>query len=192
MAWYAIVWREDTPRTCSINVPNFNKWCVDNEETLFVKLGISGDKLATRLVYEWNRTCGDGIPAFEADGRSRIKAVSNEYYARVGVVPEHEAPKMEYFGDGEWWWHYGDKEDGTAKHRTVLAIVQADDVVKATKHAEKLMDEWSETVEQYDTDEWNSDRRGMRTQYEEFREWVHKNAGIMPPELEPEPQPIER
>jgi hypothetical protein len=68
----------------------------------------------------------------------------------------------------------------------VLAIVQADDVVKATKHAEELMDEWSETVEQYDTDEWNSDRRGMRTQYEEFREWVHEKAGIMPPEPEPE------
>ena len=194
MAWYTIVWREDTHRTCSINVPNFNTWCIRNVAALKAILPRSSeaDSLCEELVDAWNRTWGDCTPAFTADGRNRITMASNEYYARVGVVPEHGAPRMEYFGDGEWWWHYADKADGTPKHRTVLAIAQFDDVVQATKRSEELLEEWSETVEEYDTDEWNSDRRGMRTQYEEFREWVMKAAGVMPPELEPEPQPVKR
>ena len=187
MAWYAIVWREDTTRESSINVPGFDNWCRDNEETLFVNFGIrGGDGAARMLVAERERAWGDGMSIFWVDRANRISRTGNEYYARVGVLPEHAAPKMEYFGDGEWWWHYGDKEDGTAKHRTVLAIVQADDVVKATKYAEKLMDEWSETVEQYDTAQWNSARTSMLAAYQEFREWVHERAGIMPPELAPE------
>lgn len=187
MAWYAIVWREDTTRKCSINVPNFGKWCHDNEETLFVKLGIrGGDNAATLLVAAWDRTWGDCAPAFEVDKGDRIYSTGNEYYARVGVLPEHAAPKMEYFGDDEWWWHWGDKDDGTPRHRTVMAIEQFNDVQQARDRAEDMLEDWSDAVDKFDTHEWNSDRKSMRLGYQDFREWVHQNAGIMPPELEPE------
>lgn len=196
MAWYAIVWREGTTRTCSINVPNFNEWCLLNWATMVraypgLRSG-TGDSLPEDLVDAWNRTFGDCVPSFTADGCNRIQSVGNEYYARVGILPEHAAPRMEYFGDGDWWWHWGDKPDGTPRHRTVLAIAQFDDVAAATKRCEELLDEWSQTVEEYDTCEWNSDRRSMRTQYQEFREWVQQKCGVIPPELEPELKPAPR
>ena len=194
MAWYAIVWREDTSRAFSMNVPNFNTWCIKNVNALKAALPFitEADSLPEELVDSWNRTFGGCVPAFTANGRDRISGVGNEYYARVGILPEHHAPKMEYFGDGDWWWHYADKPDGSPKHRTVLAIAQFDDVAQATKRCEELLEEWSQTVEEYDTDEWNLDRRNMRTQYQEFREWVMQHCGVMPPELEPEPKPVER
>lgn len=187
MAWYAIVWREDTTRESSINVPGFDNWCRDNEETLFVNFGIrGGDGAARMLVAEWNRKWSDCTPPFLVDRGNRISSTGNEYYARVGVLPEHAAPKMEYFGDEEWWWHWSDKDDGTPRHRTVLAIRQFNTVEEACECTEDMLEEWLDAVDKYDTHEWHSDRKSMRSAYQEFREWVHEKSGIMPPELEPD------
>jgi hypothetical protein len=175
MSWYTIVWREAEKRRMYLNVPGIQDWCQSHDMRLVV------------LLAQWDQTFGTEY--LEPDGSDTLWShAGTEYSVRTTIVPEHAAPKLEYWGccesedDFDW---VIELPNGKTDYRKVLSISQHADVGKAWDQAKKDVEHWLEKVEDFDTAEWQQDRERMRLDYANFRNWVNKTHGIMPPDPEP-------
>ena len=192
MSWYTIVWREAEKRRMVLNVPGLQEWCAN---TMITREGPSGLVVTTEprpvelewLLRQWDKTFGTKY--LESDGSDTLWShAGTEYSARTTIVPEHAAPKLEYWGccetedDFDW---VIELPNGKTDYRKVLSISQHADVGKAWDQAKKDVEHWLEKVEDFDTAEWQQDRERMRLDYANFRNWVSKTYGIMPPDPEP-------
>jgi hypothetical protein len=190
MSWYTIVWREAEKRRMVLNVPGLQEWC---QSTMIPQPGGLRQELRpgpvrlSALIGEWDRTFGTKY--LETDGTDTLWSHSGtEYSARTTIVPEHSAPMLEYWGscesDDEFDWII-ELPNGKTDYRKVLSISQHVDIGKAWDQARKDVEHWLESVEDFDTKEWQQDRERVRLDYENFRHWVNKTYGVMPPDPEP-------
>jgi hypothetical protein len=192
MSWYVIVWREAEKRRMVLNVPGLQAWC---ESTVITRTAPSGLVVTTEprpvelewLLRQWDQTFGTKY--LETDGSDTLWGhAGTEYSARTTIVPEHAAPKLEYWGccesedDFDW---VIELPNGKTDYRKVLSISQHADVGKAWDQAKKDVEHWLEKVEEFDTEEWQQDRERMRLDYANFRHWVTKTYGVTPPDPEP-------
>jgi hypothetical protein len=192
MSWYTIVWREAEKRRMYLNVPGIQAWCGN---TMITREGPSGLAVTIEprpvelewLLRQWDKTFGTKY--LEPDGSDTLWShAGTEYSVRTTIVPEHAAPKLEYWGcceaedDFDW---VIELPNGKTDYRKVLSISQHADVGKAWDQAKKDVEHWLEKVEDFDTAEWQQDRERMRLDYANFRNWVNKTHGIMPPDPEP-------
>ena len=175
MSWYVIVWRDAEKRRTPLKVPGIRDWCKSHDMKLVV------------LLAQWHQTFGTKY--LETDGSDTLwSPADTEYSARTTIVPEHAAPKLEYWGccetedDFDW---VIELPDGKTDYRKVLSISQHADIGKAWDQAKKDVGHWLDKVEEFDTEEWQQERELMRRDYENFRHWVNKTHGIMPPDPEP-------
>ena len=175
MSWYVIVWREAEKRRTPLKVPGIRDWCKSHDMKLVV------------LLAQWDQTFGTKY--LETDGSDTLWShADTEYSARTTIVPEHAAPKLEYWGccetedDFDW---VIELPDGKTDYRKVLSISQHADIGKAWDQAKKDVGHWLDKVEEFDTEEWQQDRERMRLDYANFRHWVTKTYGVTPPDPEP-------
>ena len=50
------------------------------------------------------------------------------------------------------------------------------------------MQKWHEKVEDFDTQHWSDERKNLRRQYDDFRNWVISQTQHNPPDPEREPR----
>lgn len=192
--WYVIAWRDQHDSTMTLNVPGFEKWCDDNASVLSSRINFGlchGNRITPELLIDtWNLKW-PGTVAFRWNSRlGAIECDTLEFGARVEVLPERMAPHLELMDpeDDEWWWWHGVDAKGTPQFRIVLAVQQHEHVGEARQSAERLMEEMHDKVEDYDTQQWASERRSLRRQYDDFRNWVIAQTQHNPPDPEREPR----
>ncbi len=191
MSYYVIVWRRSSERSVDLEVPGLQKWC---EETMITRTAPDGLITSTKprpvdlkwMVGQWNAHIG--AKAIKCGYGDTLQTTGSEYSVRIEVLPEHKAPELEYWGIGP-----GDPEfawvvqlpDGKKDYRDVLGVSQHKDIGSAWDQAQEDREKWYDKVDDFDTDEWQSDKEHLRLDYASFQRWVTKTYGVTPPEPEP-------
>jgi hypothetical protein len=212
MSWYTIVIRERVPGTLRLQVPGLKDWTannleafdkVDGADTKNVNYHTGRNRVRDErdLVAKWNASFGvtleSSYPFTIKTPLDRLDPSRTEdilfgefmsYHPRIKVLPEHQAPALEYLGEEndapDWIWPYTDDE-GHKHYHQILGISEHKDVGKAWDQAAKDLEHWTEKVEAFETKEWMDDMQSLRRQYEDFRTWVTKRYGVTPPPAEP-------
>ena len=191
MTWYVISWLVGEPARNSVDVPGLMDWW----RTVRASVSDGREPPLQHVVDAWNRERHPGLDPFRIgilNGHqedSDIDTPCNDYSCRVEIVPEHQAPHLEYMGEDfedkhAWWWHFR-KPDGTVEMRTVIEISVVQHLSEALEQSRKLMDEGMEVAEKRDSEEWRDDKRQLRSSWEEFRTWCSAKHGVMPPPAGP-------
>lgn len=209
MSWYTIVIRERVPGTLRLQVSGLKDWTESNLETFnAVESAADAEYLdhdksvrdERDLVRNWNASFGvmreDAYPfrikttlgSNPARTEDILFGEFMSYHPRIKVLPEHQAPALEYLGEEndapDWIWPYTD-EEGHKHYHQILGISEHKNVGKAWDQATKDLEHWTEEVDAFETKEWMDDMRSLRRQYEDFRTWVTKRYGVTPPPAEP-------
>ena len=195
--WYVIAWRDETSSTTTLDIPGFEKWCEDNDSVLSSRIdfGPNRDWYGHRttpalLIDTWNAKY-PGTVSFRWNSRmGAIECDTLEFGVRVEILPERMAPHIELMDPEEdeyWWWHGVDK-NGTPQFRIVLEVKNTNCVKIAFALSKALMRTWHEKVEDFDTQHWSDERKNLRRQYDDFRNWVISQTQHNPPDPEREPR----
>jgi hypothetical protein len=193
--WYVIAWRDETPSTMTLDIPGFDKWCDDNREMLNSRIDsfnryAPGRRITPDILIDaWNANW-PGTVGFRWNPRlGAIETDTFEYSVRVEMLPERMAPHIEMMDpeDGEYWWWYGVDKDGNRQFRHVLDVESREHLEDAFGRSKWAMKHFHDVVEKFDTEEWVSERKNLRRQYDDFRNWVISLTQHNPPEPEREP-----
>ena len=184
MSWYVIAWRDSSPRSVSAEVPGLRQWYIDN----FDAIRAANRQIKLLLPPKTEQCAAVGLgelfkswnAGFTCDGDG-IEMPCPDYFGIVDILPEHKAPVMRCWGDGEMSWYTVDEETGEKSVRHVCSVTTCPDIIEAMREADKEVKANDERVDEYDTEEWKSHTRQLRRYYDAWSDWMEQQVKVRPP-----------
>ena len=190
MSWYVIAWRDSSPRSVSAEVPGLRQWYIDN----FDAIRAANRQIKLLLPPKTEQCAAIGLgelfkswnAGFTCDGDG-IEMPCPDYFGIVDILPEHKAPVMRCWGDGEMSWYTFDEETGEKSVRHVCSVTTRPDIIEAMREADKEVKANDERVDEYDTKEWQRHSYQLRRYYVAWSDWMEQQVKVRPPAYKWEP-----